>query len=108
MTKINSEFQNVETIMGHIAAINIEDGFTFALPLLEELDQPHMEYLGFRAKLNVSVGKMQDKIQVDIGVGDLVNPIESSFSLLNIKADLFLQARLHYMFIRRKQFLQKK
>jgi len=32
-----------------------------------------MEYLGFRARLTVSFGKMQDKIQVDIGVGDLVN-----------------------------------
>lgn len=44
-----------------------------------------MEYLGFRAKLNVFFGKMQDKIQVDIGVGDLVNPIESSFAPFEYK-----------------------
>jgi hypothetical protein len=41
--------------------------------------QPHMEYPGFRANLAVTLGKMKDKIQVDIGVGDKVEPVEEVF-----------------------------
>lgn len=44
-----------------------------------------MEYSGFRVKLDVQFGKMKDKIQIDIGVGDAVEPVESTFSPFEYK-----------------------
>jgi hypothetical protein len=38
-----------------------------------------MEYPGFRANLAVTLGNMKDKIQIDIGVGDQVKPVEEAF-----------------------------
>lgn len=41
---------------------------------MEVLSQPHMEYSGFRVQVIATLGKMKDRIQIDIGVGDLVIP----------------------------------
>lgn len=38
-----------------------------------------MNYSGLRVTLDTTFGKMKDKIQVDIGVGDIVEPIEKTF-----------------------------
>lgn len=38
-----------------------------------------MEYVGYRVSLNAKFGKMKDKIQIDIGIGDLVTPVEMLF-----------------------------
>lgn len=40
-----------------------------------------MNYVGYRLKLNVQFEKMQDNIQIDIGVGDLVTPVQKSLAL---------------------------
>lgn len=85
MTKIKSEMQNIKRIMKEVASINPEDGFCFTWFSAEELTQPHMEYTGFRVTLNAQFGKMQDKIQVDIGIGDAVVPIETTFTPFEYK-----------------------
>lgn len=85
MTKIKSEMQNIEKIMKEVASVNAEDGFSFTWFSAEELTQPHMEYTGFRVTLNTQFGKMQDKIQVDIGIGDVVSPVETTFTPFEYK-----------------------
>lgn len=85
MTKIKSEMQNIEKIMKEVASVNIEDGFSFTWFSAEELTQPHMEYTGFRVTLNTHFEKMQDKIQVDIGIGDVVSPVETTFTPFEYK-----------------------
>jgi predicted nucleotidyltransferase component of viral defense system len=85
MTKIKREMGNIEKVIKEVAATNSEDGFSFTWSLAEELNQPHMEYAGFRVTLNAQFGKMQDKIQVDIGIGDAVTPIETTFTPFEYK-----------------------
>ncbi len=79
MTKIKSEAPAIEAAFREIAAVDTGDGFVFKWASLDELTQPHMIYPGFRVTLRASLGKMSDPIQIDIGVGDAVNPIEASF-----------------------------
>jgi hypothetical protein len=52
---------------------------------IEELNQPHMEYSGFRVTLDAQFGKMRDKIQIDIGIGDVVVPVETTFNPFEYK-----------------------
>lgn len=85
MTKIKSEMQNIKKSVKEIVAINSEDGFFFTWFSAEELIQPHMEYAGFRVTLNAQFGKMEDKIQVDIGIGDSVSPIQTTFTPFEYK-----------------------
>lgn len=85
MTKIKSEMQKIEKIIKEIADTDSDDGFIFMWCSVEELNQPHMEYTGFRVTLDAQFGKMQDKIQVDIAVGDLVTPVETTFNPFEYK-----------------------
>jgi hypothetical protein len=85
MTKIKNEAQKIEEIIKEVAAIDSSDGFSFTWFSLEELNQPHMEYTGFRVTLSAQFGKMQDKIQVDIGIGDAVMPMETTFTPFEYK-----------------------
>lgn len=107
MTKIKNEAQKIEEIIKEVAAIDSSDGFSFTWFSLEELNQPHMEYTGFRVTLSAQFGKMQDKIQVDIGIGDAVMPMETTFTPFEYKANRFLLAKFLYTSIHQKLFLQK-
>lgn len=69
MTKIKSEMKNIENALKEVASTNSEDGFSYTWFSAEELNQPHMEYTGFRVTMDAQFGKMRDKIQIDIGVG---------------------------------------
>lgn len=79
VTKIKSETPVIEAAFHDIIAANTKDGFQFSWVGIEELTQPHMDYTGYRVNLNIKLGKMNDQIQVDIGVGDVVTPAEESF-----------------------------
>jgi|SRR3990167_300744 len=85
MTKIKSDMRNIEKIISEIASINLGDGFHFSWFFCEELNQPQMEYIGFRIKLDAKFGKMRDKIQVDIAVGDVVEPVDVTFNSFKYK-----------------------
>ncbi len=85
MTNIKSEIKRIQDVIKKVAAINSEDGFTFSWHSVEELNQPHMEYAGYRITLDAKFGKMRDKIQVDIGIGDAVVPIETTFTPFEYK-----------------------
>ncbi|KTD34452.1 hypothetical protein Lmor_1849 [Legionella moravica] len=79
MTKIHSEFSTVKAAISDIIATPVDDAFSFEWDSMEVLSQPHMDYTGFRATLQVFFGGMKDKIHIDIGVGDQVIPNEKDF-----------------------------
>lgn len=79
LTKARSESAILENTFRDISSITIEDSMFFEFDKIEFLDQPHMEYPGFRIFLNASFGKMRDKIKIDIGIDDVVTPIEKNF-----------------------------
>lgn len=85
LKRIRAERPAVEAALKEVISADLEDGFQFTWSGIEELQQPHMEYAGFRATLNVGFEKMKDKIQIDIGVGDTVEQIEEDFELFVYK-----------------------
>ena len=85
MTKIKSTTSALEEALRIVISEQMSDGFNFEWSRIETLEQPHMEYPGFRVYFNAKFGKMKDKIHVDIGVGDLVDPIKEKFHLFEYK-----------------------
>lgn len=85
MTKIRNEANAIENVIKDVIAITLEDGFLFSWFKIEELSQPHMFYPGFRVSLSVHLGKMKDKIQIDIGFGDLVDAVVNSYHSFEYK-----------------------
>ncbi|CAM0117284.1 nucleotidyl transferase AbiEii/AbiGii toxin family protein [Rhabdochlamydiaceae symbiont of Dictyostelium giganteum] len=88
--KINNEKYYLTTIFENIANIDLNDGFSFKGIQVKELAHPHMEYSGARASMMAYFGKTRFKVVVDIGFGDIVDPIEYKVPLAtSSKGDLF-------------------
>lgn len=84
--KINADVPNIEKSFIEICNVQIDDGFSFKFAEVVPLEQPHMNYPGYRLNIDLTFGqKMKDKIQVDIGVGDFVDPKLESLELYEYK-----------------------
>lgn len=82
---LKSEEAYIKSAIADIIAVTMQDQFQFEWDDIEELKQPHMIYPGFRIWLKAFFGKMKDKIQIDIGVGDLVIPNEENIDPFRYK-----------------------
>ncbi len=57
---------------------------------MDSLIHPHMNYSGVRAVIKAYFGKIRSKVTIDIGFGDVVEPIEKSLPLIHLsKVALF-------------------
>lgn len=74
LTRMKAEEKVIKETFEQIISIHSSDGFIFSFDSIELLKQPHMDYPGYRILLRAEFGKMKDKIQVDVGVGDIVEP----------------------------------
>lgn len=92
MTKIKAEEPAVKKAFEDIASTATDDGFSMSFVRIENLEQAHMNYPGFRVMLNIKLidGKLSDNLQIDVGVGDKVEPESQKIELLSYKdAPLF-------------------
>lgn len=85
MTKMDHEISKIEESIKAIAAIDLKDEFHFIWFSIEELNHPHMEYGGFHITLDVKFSNMQDKIHIDVAIGDTVEPVEAIFGAFQYK-----------------------
>lgn len=74
LTSIAASKDEIKEAIEEIIAIESEDGFLLSYEGIELLEQPHMDYPGYRVSLKVAFGHMRDKIQIDVGIGDIVIP----------------------------------
>lgn len=83
---------NIENAFREICNISMSDNFTFTYSGITLLEQPHMNYPGFRVNLNIRFGeKMRDRIQIDIGAGDAVEPGIESLKLYQYNGKPFFE-----------------
>jgi len=73
---------------------NSLEKFTARMPLKEikvsELTHPHMGYPGVEVSMMAYFGKTKFKVAIDVGFGDIVDPIEYSIPLIrSSKGGLF-------------------
>ena len=83
--RLSAEKSKVELIMQEISLLNLDDGFQMQFINLEDLDYQHMNYPGFQVGIAVQFGVMSDKFFVDIGVGDVVDPVLLEWPSFNYK-----------------------
>ncbi len=91
LTRMRVEEKEVQEVFGEIIATHSPDGFSFAFESIELLKQPHMEYPGYRVILNTSFANMKDKVQVDVGVGDVVDPLTFEIPLVRYRGKPFFE-----------------
>jgi len=91
LTRMKAGEGTIEQICREIAEIPLDDGFTFSFASIELLSQPHMDYPGYRVTLNTFFAKMKDKIHIDIGVGDVVEPQHREIKLFQYRGKPFFE-----------------
>lgn len=79
--KLSNGVEELRNIFEEIASIDPKDGFTFQEIKVSELAHPHMGYPGAAVTMIAYFVKTRFKVAIDIGFGDIVNPIEYSIPL---------------------------
>lgn len=87
LTKMNATQEDVSIAVKEIASFSIKDGFSFLYEKIELLEQPHMNYPGYRVTLNALYGHMKDTIKVDVGIGDIVTPEQRPFQFFEYRGN---------------------
>jgi predicted nucleotidyltransferase component of viral defense system len=90
VNKLRNEKENLKNIFEEIVHIDVQDGFVFEDIQINELEHFHMKYFGYRLFIPGCFGKVKFKIQIDLGVGDVVHSKQSIFPLMgDLKGSLF-------------------
>ncbi len=85
--RLHAEMPRLEEVLVELCSTDANDGFVMSFESIEELEHNHMNYPGYRAKIRAQFGTMRDRIQVDIGVGDSVEPVSISWPLFQYKGE---------------------
>ena len=95
-TQLNAETPVIKKIFQNICSLNIKDSFAINVLKAELLDHPHMIQPGFRVTLKIkhTKGTLKDNLQIDIGVGDVVNAKALAMSLLKYKSEPFFEDKI--------------
>lgn len=84
--ELDAQMNTISDAFDRVCEEKIDDGFFFKNFGISPLLQPHMNYPGFRVDIEVRFHeKMKDRIQVDIGVGDIVEPKVEVIELYHYK-----------------------
>ena len=97
MNRINAEEEEIRNSIERVLSEKLEDGFVFLYEKTELLEQPHMAYAGYRITLKVLFGKMRDKIQIDVGVGDVVVPESRTFPVFSHRGKPLFEGEISLM-----------
>lgn len=97
MNRINAEEKEIRNSIERILSEKLEDGFIFLYEKTELLEQPHMAYSGYRITFKVLFGKMKDKIQIDVGIGDVVVPESRIFPVFSHKGKPLFEGEISLM-----------
>ncbi|WP_079979206.1 nucleotidyl transferase AbiEii/AbiGii toxin family protein [Candidatus Protochlamydia sp. R18] len=88
--KISNQVSSLQVVFEEIAGIDLNDEFIFKEVKASELTHPHMGYPGVEISIMAYFGRTRFKVAIDIGFGDIVEPIEYKIRLTNYsKGDFF-------------------
>jgi len=91
LTRMKTKEKELQEVFEQIITIHSMDGFNFAFESIELIKQPHMEYPGYRVILNTKFANMKDKVQIDVGVGDVVDPTTFEIPLVKYRGKPFFE-----------------
>lgn len=79
---VSNRVDDLSLIFEEVSKIELNDGFNFQNIKVDQLAHPHMRYSGAEISAMVYFGQIKRKLSIDIGFGDIVEPIQYSIPLL--------------------------
>ena len=91
--KIQAEEAHLQKAFQKICSIDVGDGLEIRFVQMKTLRQNHTAYPGLRVKLKIEhqEGGMRDNLQIDLGIGDEVNPETQTITLLKYRSKPFFE-----------------
>ena len=89
INELDENEASLDIIFNDISKINLNDGFNFSNTSVSQLSLTDKKFPGFRITIEGSLGKITNKVQIDVGVGDIVRPKTLDVVLLKDKESLF-------------------
>jgi len=77
-----------------ILSIDLKDSFNFQLLEILSLEHDHMPYPGSRIRLLVKFGKTKTYLDIDLGFGDIIEPIDQSILLTSNTKGPFFESKI--------------
>ena len=81
----NISISQIEKAFYEIAQVDVKDGFSYTFSDVDLLPEKEGAHSCYRISLDLKFGNMRDRIQLDIGVGDIVEPKMESLELYQYK-----------------------
>lgn len=97
LTRMNASEDEIRQALMEIIGTESSDGFSFHYEGSELLEQPHMDYPGYRVSLSATFGRMKDRIHIDVGTGDVVSPDTRELHLFHYRGKPLFQNEISLM-----------
>lgn len=88
--KLGGELETIKTVFEEISKVDLEDFFEFHRVDASQLTLEHKKYPGYRIKIDLKFGNMKDRLQIDVGIGDVVDEYEIGLNLIKYKNEPLL------------------
>jgi predicted nucleotidyltransferase component of viral defense system len=89
LQKMEANTENVHAIFDEVSKVGVDDGFEFSTMTIGLLSITHKKYPGYRISIIGKLGQIKQKINIDIGVGDVVRPTVLEIELMQDNEALF-------------------
>lgn len=77
----NINASQIEKAFQEIVKVDVKDGFSYTLSGVDLLPEKDVDHKCYRINLSLKFENMKDRIQLDVGVGDIVEPKQESLEL---------------------------
>lgn len=94
LTHMEANIDEVKKVVMEIGQEKSTDGFLFNFEDIKLMEQPHMQYPGYRVTFGVSFGRMKDRIRIDVGTGDIVSPTSYELDLANYRGKPLFESQI--------------
>jgi len=83
--RMANAMKSVSDAVDHICRIDLDDAFTLERLKISPLTHPHMHYTGAQVALLARLGKTKTHLHIDLGFGDIVEPINHPIALTSTR-----------------------
>lgn len=92
--QVANVIENMSSAVDHICSIDLDDAFSFERIKISPLEHPHMHYTGAQVALLARLGKTRTHLQIDLGFGDIVEPIDHSISMTSTRKGPLFESQI--------------
>lgn len=78
----------------HVCGIDLDDAFSFERVKITPLTHPHMHYTGAQVALLARLGKTKTHVQIDLGFGDIVEPVDHLIDLTSTRKGPLFESQI--------------